>query len=116
MQDLELQELGDKYVEIAKQMGTTSIVDQLLVSTDLPYRARVMVVPFPPKFKVPQIEVYDGSKDPLEHLETFKAHMTLHEFPGEIFFRAFPLILEGAERTWFESLPPETIGSFDKLA
>lgn len=43
-----------------------------LISTDLPYSARVMAVPLPPKFKVPQIEVYDGMEDPLENLETFR--------------------------------------------
>lgn len=39
---------------------------------------KVMVVPLPPKFKVPYMEVYDGSKDPIEYLEIFKTHMTLH--------------------------------------
>ncbi|XP_042973107.1 uncharacterized protein LOC122304911 [Carya illinoinensis] len=62
------------------------------------------------------MEVYDRSKDPLEQLETFKAHMTLHSFSGEIVCRAFPLTLKGVARTWFGSLLPWTIGSFDELA
>lgn len=44
--NLKLWELGDKYVETAKQ------VDQLLRSTDLPYSIGIVVVPLPPKFKV----------------------------------------------------------------
>lgn len=74
---LKLRELGDKYAEMAKRRGTPSTRYQLLVNTDLPYSVGVMSVPLSPKFKVHQMEVYDGSKDPLEHLEMFKAHITL---------------------------------------
>lgn len=49
-------ELKDKYAKMAKQMGLSSSVDQLLTNTDLTYNAEVMVVPLPPKFKVPQME------------------------------------------------------------
>lgn len=45
---LELRELEDKYVEMAKQMGVSFLVDQLLTNN-----AEVMIVPLPPKFKVP---------------------------------------------------------------
>ncbi|XP_041026942.1 uncharacterized protein LOC121267140 [Juglans microcarpa x Juglans regia] len=99
-----------------KKMDTPSTVDQLLVSSDLPYNAEVMAVPLPPKFKVPQMEAHDGSKDPLEHLETFKTHMTLHGFPGEVVYRAFPLALKGVARTWFGSLSSGSIGSFEEHA
>lgn len=51
---------------------------------NLPYNAEVMAVPLPPKFRTPQIEMYDKSKDPAKHLETFKTHMMLHDFLGEI--------------------------------
>ncbi|XP_041027035.1 uncharacterized protein LOC121267253 [Juglans microcarpa x Juglans regia] len=75
-----------------------------------------MAVPLPPKFKIPHIEAYDGSKDPLEHLETFKAHMILHGFPNEVACRAFPITLKGAARSWFASLRPGTVDSFNELA
>lgn len=81
---LELWELGDKYMDMAKQMGMPSTMDQLLISTDLLYRAGVMVIPLPPMFKVSHMEVYDRSKDPLEQLKTFKVHMTLNSFLGKI--------------------------------
>ncbi|XP_041010255.1 uncharacterized protein LOC121254329 [Juglans microcarpa x Juglans regia] len=55
-------------------------------------------------------------KEPLEHLETFKAHMTLHELLGEVACKAFPLTLKGTARAWFGSLPPGTIDSFVELA
>lgn len=50
---LELLELRDKYAEMAKRMGLSSFIHHLLISTDLPYNAEVMVVSLQPKFKVP---------------------------------------------------------------
>lgn len=74
----------DKYEEMAKKEGASSSVDQMPTNTNLPYSAEVMAMPLPPKFKVLQIDLYDGAKDPLEHLDTFKTHMTLHGFPRKI--------------------------------
>ncbi|XP_042958151.1 uncharacterized protein LOC122293724 [Carya illinoinensis] len=75
-----------------------------------------MAVPLPPKFKVPQIDMYDGSRDHMDHLDNFKAHMTLHDFPGEITYRAFPLNLKRIARDWFGTLQPGSINSFEELA
>lgn len=49
----------------------------------------------PQNFEVSQMDLYDGSKSPMEHLENLKTHMKLHMFLGEILCRAFPLTLEG---------------------
>lgn len=90
----ELRSLVDKYEEIAKKMEGSSSVEQLLNHADLPYTAEVMVVPFPPKFKVSQIEMYDGSRDPIDHLENFKVHMILHEFPWTNSLSSLPIDVE----------------------
>lgn len=84
-----------KYEEMAKKLGASSLVDQLLSSKDLPYIAEVMAVLLSLKFKVVQIEMYEGSKDPVEHLKSFKAHMTLHNFLEEIACQAFPPTFKG---------------------
>lgn len=49
----ELHDLMGKYEEKAKRMGASSLVDQMLTSTKLPYGAEVMALPLLPKFKVP---------------------------------------------------------------
>lgn len=59
--------------------------------------------------------MYNGSKDPMEHLETYKAHMTLHGFFGKIACMAFPLTLKGMTRGWFEALQQGSINSFMEL-
>ena len=47
-------------------------LDDLVSRTDSPFTTSVNSFPLPPKFRMPQIESYDGVKDPLDHLETFK--------------------------------------------
>ena len=47
-------------------------LNELVHQIDSPFIAPVTLFPLPPKFHMPQIETYDGSKDPLDHLESFK--------------------------------------------
>ena len=55
----------------------SSDLDDLVNRTDSPFTAPVNSCPLPPKFRMPQVESYDGIKDPLNHLETFKTMMHL---------------------------------------
>lgn len=66
-----LRHLMDKYEKMATKMGTSSSIENLLNNTDLPYSIKKMMVPLLSKFKVPQMKLYDGSKDSVKHLETF---------------------------------------------
>ncbi|XP_042944641.1 uncharacterized protein LOC122278527 [Carya illinoinensis] len=83
---------------------------------DLPYSDEVMPVLLPPRFKVPQIDMYNGYRDPVDHLENFKAYMTLHDFSGKVACRALPLTLKGIALGWFKTLRPGTINRFEELA
>ena len=55
----------------------SSDLDDLVNRTDSPFTASVNSFPLPHKFRMPQIDNYDGVKDPLDHLETFKTLMHL---------------------------------------
>ena len=59
----------------------SSDLDDLVNRTDSPFTAPVNSCPLPPKFRMPQVESYDGIKDPLDHLETFKTMMHLQGVP-----------------------------------
>ena len=72
--------------------------------------------PFPPKFSMPQVETYDGSKDPLDHLESFKTLMHLQGVADEIMCRAFPNTLKSLARIWFSRLMPNSIGTLKELS
>ena len=55
----------------------SSDLDELVHRTDSPFTATVTSFPLPPKVHMPQVEAYDDSKDPLDHLESFKTLMHL---------------------------------------
>ena len=76
----------------------SSDLDDLVNRTDLPFTMPINSCPLPQKFRMPQVESYDGVKDPLDHLETFKTLMHLQGVPDEIMCRAFPTTLRGAAR------------------
>ena len=52
-------------------------LDDLVNRTDSSFTAFVNSFPLPHKFRMPLIDSYDGVKDPLDHLETFKTLMQL---------------------------------------
>lgn len=45
---------------------------QLLYRIDFSYNNKIMTITLSPKFKVPQVELYDGSQDPIKDLENCK--------------------------------------------
>ena len=65
---------------------------------------------------MPQVESYDGSKDPLDHLESFKTLMHLQGVVDEIMCRAFPTTLKGPARIWFNKVMPNSISTFRELS
>ena len=47
----------------------SSDLDNLVNRTDSPFTTPVNSFPLPSKFRMPQIDSYDGVRDPLDHLE-----------------------------------------------
>ena len=93
-----------------------SDLDDLVHRIDSPFTASVTLFPLPPKFRMLQVETYDGSKDLLDHLESFKTLMHLQGMPNEIMCKAFPTTLKGLARIWFSRLTPNSISTFKELS
>uniref|UniRef100_A0A2N9ESE9 Integrase catalytic domain-containing protein n=1 Tax=Fagus sylvatica TaxID=28930 RepID=A0A2N9ESE9_FAGSY len=91
-------------------------LDDLVHGTDSPFTKKVTSFPLPSKFRMPTLETFDGSKDPLDQLESFKTMMCLQGVPDEIICRAFPTTLKGPARIWFKKLMPSSVGSFAQLS
>jgi len=68
--------MNEFYDDALKGRVSTDL-DDLVHLTDSPFTASVTSFPFPPKFCMSQVEKYDRSKDPLDHLESFKTLMHL---------------------------------------
>ena len=94
----------------------SSDLDDLVNRTDSPFTASVNSFRLPYKFCMPQIDSYDGIKDPLDHVETFKTLMNLQGVADEIMCRAFPTTLKGSARVWFNRLTPNSINTFKELS
>ena len=65
---------------------------------------------------MPQLEPFDGLKDPQDHLDTFKTTLGLQQPPNEILCRSFPTTLKGATREWFTKLPTSSVDNFEQLS
>ena len=84
--------------------------------TESPFTAEVLHFPLPAKFKMPQIEAFDGTKDPVDHLNTYKNQMELHGYQDIVRCRAFAITLKGPTLAWFNRLPSSLVSSFRELS
>ena len=94
----------------------SSDLDELVHQTDSPFTALVTSFPLPSKFCMPQVEANDGSKDPLDYLESFKTLMHLQDVANEIMCQAFLTTLKGPAKVWFSRLTPNSISTFKELS
>ncbi|XP_050290483.1 uncharacterized protein LOC126728741 [Quercus robur] len=95
---------------------TDRSVDKMVRATDSPFTTAVLECPILSKFRLPQLEPFDGLRDPQDHLNTFKMTLGLQQPPNEILCRSFPTTLKGAAREWFTKLPTSSVDSFEQLS
>ena len=91
-------------------------MDALVQQIESPFTAGVLHFPLPAKFRMPHIETFNGPKDPVDHLNTYKNHMKLHGYQDPIRCRAFTITLKGPALAWFNRLPLSSISSFRELS
>jgi hypothetical protein len=70
-------------------------VDNLFQHKESIFTEEVSNFDLPERFKVPNIPIFSGSEDPVEHLDNFQSHVSLHKTPDAVVCRAFPLTLSG---------------------
>ena len=91
-------------------------MDTLVQQTESPFTAEVLRYPLPEKFRMPQVEAFDGVKDPVDHLNTYKNQMELQGYQDPVRCRAFATTLKGPALAWFNRLSPSSIPSFRDLS
>ena len=101
--------------EVVKGRALISM-DALVQQTESPFMTEVLHLPLPTKFRMPQIEAFDGTKDPVDHLNTYKNQIELHGYQDPVRCRAFAIMLKGSALAWFNRLPPTSISSFKELS
>ena len=66
----------DELKSAMKDKGGENL-DEMIWRRDSPFTTEVLNRPFLSKFRLPQLESYDGFKDPLDHIKSFKTLMLL---------------------------------------
>ena len=66
-------------------------MDTLVQQTESLFTAEVLHFPIPAKLRMPQIEAFDGAKDLVDHLNTYKNQMELHGYQDPVRCRAFAI-------------------------
>ena len=110
-----LQQALGRVKEVVKGRALDTM-DTLVQQTESPFTAEVLRYPLPTKFRMPQVETFDGIKDPVDHLNTYKNQMELHEYQDPVRCRAFATTLKGPALAWFNRIPPSSISSFRELS
>ena len=105
----------DELKSAMKDKGGENL-DGMIRRMDSPFTTEVLNHPFTPKFRLPQLKSYDGSKDPLDHIKSFETLMLLQMTSDEVMCKAFPTTLKGAARVWFSKIPPGTIANLEQLS
>ena len=110
-----LQQELSRVKEVVRGRAPDSM-DTLVQQTESPFTAEVLHFPLPAKFRMPQVEAFDGARDPVDHLNTYKNQMELHGYQDPVRCKAFAIKLKGPALAWFNRLPPSSISSFRELS
>ncbi|GKV30944.1 hypothetical protein SLEP1_g39705 [Rubroshorea leprosula] len=81
-----------------------------------PLNTNIVREPYPTGFRIPQLETYDGTKDPDDHLHAFYSCMQAQNASDALMCKIFPSTLRGNARTWYYSLPSRSINSYTELS
>jgi hypothetical protein len=80
-----------------------------------PLAAELQATPWLPSYKPPQLLMYDRHSDPKQLLMSYKA--TISSYGGNIavMAKSFVMAVKSIAQTWYSSLRPRTIMSWQKL-
>jgi hypothetical protein len=79
-----------------------------------PLSAELHATPWPSSYKPPQLPMYDGHSDPKQFLMSYEA--TISSYGGNtVMAKSFVMAVRSVAQTWYSSLRPGTITSWQKL-
>ncbi|GLT82257.1 hypothetical protein SLE2022_401500 [Rubroshorea leprosula] len=71
--------------------------------------------PVPSNFKTPQLAEYDGTQDPVEHVQGYRMAMMVYGASNALLCKQFPATFRKAAQAWFATLPEKSIQTFDQF-
>jgi hypothetical protein len=80
-----------------------------------PLAAELQATPWPPSYKPPQLPMYDGHSDPKQFLMSYEATISSYGGNTVVMAKSFVMAVRNVAQTWYSSLWPGTITSWQKL-
>jgi hypothetical protein len=80
-----------------------------------PLSAELQATPWPPSYKPPQLPIYDGHSDPKQFLMSYEATISSYGGNTAVMAKSFVMAVKNVAQTWYSSLRPGTITSWQKL-
>jgi hypothetical protein len=77
--------------------------------------AELQATPWPPSYKPPQLLMYDGYSNPKQFLMRYEATISSYGGNTAIMAKSFVMAVKSVAQTWYSSLRPGTITSWQKL-
>jgi soluble cytochrome b562 len=77
--------------------------------------AELQAISWPQSYKPPQLPMYDGHSDPKQFLMSYEATISSYGGNDAIMAKSFVMAVRSVAQTWYSSLRPGTITSWQKL-
>jgi hypothetical protein len=89
--------------------------DNIAFDNASPLATELQAVPWPPSYKPPQLLMYDGHSDPKQFLMSYEATISSYSVNTAVMAKYFVMAVRSVAQTWYSSLRPGTITSWQKL-
>jgi hypothetical protein len=80
-----------------------------------PLAVELQATAWPPSYKPPQLPMYDGHSDPKQFPMSYEVTISSHGGNTAVMVKYFVMEVGSAAQTWYSSLRPRTITSWQKL-
>jgi hypothetical protein len=80
-----------------------------------PLATELQATPWPPSYKPPHLPMYDGHSDPKQFLLSYEATISSYGGNTAVMAKSFVMAVRNVAQTWYSSLRPGTITSWQKL-
>jgi hypothetical protein len=80
-----------------------------------PLAVELQAIPWPQSYKPPQLPMYDWHSDPKQFLMSYEATISSYGGNAAIMAKSFVMAVRNVAQTWYSSLRPGTITSWQKL-
>jgi hypothetical protein len=80
-----------------------------------PLSTELQATPWPQYYKPPQLPMYDGHSDPKQFLMSYEATISSYGGNTAVMAKSFVMAVKSVAQTWYSSLWPGTITSWQKL-